>query len=382
MEVIYQVCSYVSKETTWDSAYYATKELLKKKILKKLISLNLFFPYKSNNSYENVALNVSTLNLLKYFYRIKLVNTVLLPSLFDFFSSLFFVEKCNIFHCWAGHGLYSIKKAKKIGCKVVLECASAHILQQCKILKEEYQIWDLEFNENKLNILKLITEYKISDYILVPSIYVKNSFLKEKFPEEKIKVINYGIDLREIKTNNYNQDKFKIIYTGAIILRKGLQYLLLALKNLKLKDTELIIIGNVEKKIRKILSNLTKEVQIPIKFFNRLPKKLYYLMLANSSLYIFPSLEDGWAMTVLEAMASGLPIITTKNVGASEIIENGKEGFVVNIRDVNSIRDHILYFYENPSEVKRMGENARKKASQYSWEKFVNNLVKFYEEIS
>jgi len=383
MEVIYQVCNYVSKGTTWDSVYYTTRELAKKKILKKIISLNsLFFSKYTNKSNETPkSMTSSILRYIYNIYNIPSVNILIIPLFFDILSSQFFIEKCDILHCWTGHGLYSIKKVKKLGAKTILECGNAHILQQYKILKEEYRRWNLNYNYYKLNILRRLAEYRFTDYILAPSKYVRNSFLKEKINEEKIKVINYGIDLSDIETNNYNQNKFKIIYTGSIILRKGLQYLLLALENLKLRDAELIIIGNIEKEMKVIINNLIKKVEIPIKFYNRLPKKLYYSMLANSSLYVFPSIEDGWAMTVSEAMAAGLPVITTKNVGASELIEDGKEGFVVNIRDVKSIRNYILYFYENPSEIKRMGQNARKKVSQNTWENFVDNLIKVYKEM-
>jgi glycosyltransferase involved in cell wall biosynthesis len=98
-------------------------------------------------------------------------------------------------------------------------------------------------------------------------------------------------------------------------------------------------------------------------------------------LYVFPSLSDGWAMTVTEAMARGLPIITTKNVGSSELIENGKEGFVIRIGDVKSLRECILYFYDNSSEIKRMGKNSFEKISKCTWTEYGKNLVSFYNEI-
>jgi len=86
-------------------------------------------------------------------------------------------------------------------------------------------------------------------------------------------------------------------------------------------------------------------------------------------------------MTVPEAMARGLPVITTKNVGSSELIENGKEGFVIPIRDVKSLRECILYFYDNPSEIKRMGKNSFEKITKYTWGRYGNNLIEIYKEI-
>jgi glycosyltransferase involved in cell wall biosynthesis len=381
MEVIYQICSFVKKDLTWETAIQATNYLKKENVLKKLISLDIFYNLKSKDSYSSQGKNLNVISPLRSIYKNKLVNNILLPIIFDKLSSIFFVEKCDIFHGWANHSLLSIKKAKKLGSKCVLEVGSAHILEETKILIREVRRWGLSYSYSLFNIKRLMNEYLTTDYILVPSEYVKQSFLSQGFSDEKIKKINFGIDPNELFPNNYEQEKFRIIYTGAVTLGKGIQYLLLALQNLKLKNSELVVIGGIEERMRNLIVYLLKKVEIPVKFLGRLPRKRLLNELSASSLYVFPSLSDGWAMTVTEAMARGLPIITTKNVGSSELIENGKEGFVIPIRDVKSLREYILYFYDNPDEVKRMGKNSFEKINKYTWEKYGYNLIKIYNEI-
>jgi len=381
MEVIYQICSFIGKDLTWETAIHAVNYLRDKDILKRLISLNTFYHLKPNNSNITNRKNSSTIYFFRPLYRNKIINNILLPTIFDKISSEFFIEKCDIFHGWATHSLFSIKKAKKLGNKSILEVQSAHILEEMKILMKEANMWGVKYDYSMFNIKRLMNEYMITDYILVPSEYVKQSFLRQGFSAEKIKKLNLGIDPNECIPNNYEHEKFRIIYTGAVTLRKGIQYLLSALQNLSLKDTELLVVGGIDDSMKNLIAKLLKRIRIPVAFFGRVPRKILLNLLSSSSLYVFPTLSEGWVMTVAEAMARGLPIITTKNAGSSELIEDGKEGFVTPIRDVKSLRAYILYFYDNPSEIKRMGKNSFEKITKYTWGRYGNNLIEIYKEI-
>jgi glycosyltransferase involved in cell wall biosynthesis len=381
MEVIYQICSFIEKDLTWKTAIHAVNYLRDKDILKKLISLNTFYNLKLNNSNITKRKNLNTIYLFRLLYRNKTINNILLPTIFDKISSKLFVEECDIFHGWATHSLFSIKKAKKLGSKTILEVGSAHILEEMKILMKEANMWGLKYDYLTFNIKRLMNEYIITDYILVPSEYVKQSFLKQGFSAEKIKKLNFGIDPNECIPNDYDHEKFRIIYTGSVTLRKGIQYLLSSLQNLSLKDAELLVVGGMDDSMKNLIAQLLRRIRIPVTFLGRVPRKIFLNLLSNSSLYVFPSLSDGWAMTVPEAMARGLPIITTKNVGSSELIENGKEGFVIPIRDVKSLIEYILYFYDNPSEIKRMGKNSFEKISKFTWSEYGKNLICLYNEI-
>jgi glycosyltransferase involved in cell wall biosynthesis len=97
----------------------------------------------------------------------------------------------------------------------------------------------------------------------------------------------------------------------------------------------------------------------------------------NCTVYVQPSVTEGFGIPVLEAMACNRPAIVAEGAGVSELITNGKDGFVVPIRDPNAIREKIFYFRDNPSEVIRMGMNARETALKYTW----SNIREMYKEV-
>ena len=90
---------------------------------------------------------------------------------------------------------------------------------------------------------------------------------------------------------------------------------------------------------------------------------------------------DPFPRTTLEAMSCGLPVIISDMVGAKDIIEDGKEGFIIPAKNVDAIAEKIQYFYDNPSEIRKMGKNARKKAKEYTWKKFAEEVIKKLEVI-
>ena len=140
------------------------------------------------------------------------------------------------------------------------------------------------------------------------------------------------------------------------------------------KNKELLICGDVDKSVSGIFEKYRYKTKINTVGFVE-PAEYY----RKASILVYPSLTDGFEKVTLEAMSSGLPIITTTNTGAASIIREGKEGFVVPIRDSKSMEKHILYFYDNPSEVKRMGKNARKLAEKYNWDNFSKRMCKLFE---
>lgn len=95
------------------------------------------------------------------------------------------------------------------------------------------------------------------------------------------------------------------------------------------------------------------------------------------SVYVQPSVTEGFGIPLLEAMAHGRPVIATEGCGSCELVEDGKEGFIVPIRSPEALANGIRYFSDNPNEVKRMGINARAKAEKYEWSK----IEKRYEEL-
>ena len=86
-------------------------------------------------------------------------------------------------------------------------------------------------------------------------------------------------------------------------------------------------------------------------------------------------------MVLLEAMAAGLPVITTANCGGADIVTEGKDGFLIKVGDTNSLVDRILWFKNNPDEASTMSAEAVKKALNYTWAKYEEGIRSCVTEI-
>ena len=98
-----------------------------------------------------------------------------------------------------------------------------------------------------------------------------------------------------------------------------------------------------------------------------------------SDVFVLNSIEDGFGMVIPQAMACGLPVITTKNTGGSEIIDNDKDGFVIPIRNKKILKEKITFLYNNPSKCLKMGMIAKDKiTSKYSWDSYGKRQIDLY----
>ena len=213
------------------------------------------------------------------------------------------------------------------------------------------------------------------DHIITYSEYCKREYIKNGMKREKISVMPLGVDIKRFKPGKYN-GKFRVLCVADFTLLKGLHYLLEAWKELNLKDAELIVVGYMDKDVRIIVDRYSDMHNLI--FVDHSDPCKYY---SKSSVFVFPSLTESFGKVVLEALASGLPVISSRCVGASEILTEGKDGFIVKERSVDALKEKILFFYNNRSELKKMSGNALRTAKQYSWKHFEDNLYKHLRDI-
>ena len=101
-----------------------------------------------------------------------------------------------------------------------------------------------------------------------------------------------------------------------------------------------------------------------------------------SNLFITCSIEEGLSMVQLQAMSCRLPVICTQNSGGNEIIDNGINGFILPIRNVDLLKSKILFLYENKSICSQMGLEAERKVKSYfSWESYGKNVISTYQKL-
>ena len=213
-------------------------------------------------------------------------------------------------------------------------------------------------------------EIQLADRIFVPSSVVKDSLLSAGVAAEKIAVIPYGAPVDYFQPQPKTDNTFRVISIGRLSPRKGIHYLLKAWQELKLPQAELLFVGKnlfPDRWLDSYSNCFTHIPSVPHHTLNQ-----YY---SSGSVLVLPSLVEGLSLVQLEAMACGIPIITTHNAGGTDIITDGVEGFIVPIRDTQALKEKIEWCYEHPHELAEMGKAARKKAEYLTWDLYRQRLA-------
>lgn len=290
-------------------------------------------------------------------------------SCFDF-ASCRYIDKADIFLVAVSYGLFSSQKARKNGAIIVLDMINAHPRFCIDTLKEEAKLLNITIKVSDEYYLKRMEkEFQIADFILVPSEFVYKTLINEGIQAHKIRVIPYGVNIDRFSVKQKKDTVFRIIFVGTLTIRKGVHYLLKAYEELNLKNSELLLVGKPANDIKPFLKKYEGHFKhipvVPHKFIND-----YY---TNSSIFILPSLVEGSALVVYEAMACGLPVIVTENCGS--IVRDKKEGFIIPIRDTESLKEKILLLYNNEQIRQEMGKAAREQVERYSWRRYQEDLI-------
>ena len=331
-------------------AFNLAEQLYKKKYLKKLITSYPKTYIKNNFNIDKEF--ILSLPLKEILFR-TLKKIKIIDDLFDLdlITSRIFADRvCKIANFddtdivvgWSSFSLKSFEKSKKSGCINILERGSTHIEFQKDILREEYDLLGLNFkliSNELINTEKM--EYGLSDYICVPSEFSKKSFLDKGFNASKIKKISYGVNLKEFSApKNIQQNKnFNIICVGSISVRKGIIYLIKAFNELNLANSNLTLIGDMERGFEKTVTPLLNSKIIVKKFISQNLLSKYY---RQASVFVTCSIEEGLSMVQIQAMA-WIAFNLYKNSGGEDLVDEGINGFVLPIRDKEGLKLNFLY---------------------------------------
>lgn len=198
--------------------------------------------------------------------------------------------------------------------------------------------------------------------------------LAEKTFAGGIGVIPNGVDTSEFKPlkNKKISKKIRLISTGRLIARKGYQYLIPALKGLK--NVELTLVGGGD--LRSELDELARKNQVKVHFTGEVKHDEIVKYLQNSDIFVLPSLNEGMSNSILEAMACGLPIITTNTGGSKELID--ENGFIIKKNSIIDIKNKLTTYLKNVQKLNDHGQKSRLIAQTLSWELVSDNYQKLY----
>ena len=275
--------------------------------------------------------------------------------------------------------LYSIRRAKQLGMVTVVDRTNSHIAHQSEICDEENRKLGIKWSTNSMRVIrKGIQEYEEADYTFVLSSFVAKSFLDRGYPREKLLHVLPGIDLQPFRQIEKDDKTFRVLYCGWACGKKGTHYLLQAFSALKLNDAELWLIGGIAEEMLPFL----EKYKGSYKAMGHINRSELYKYYSQGNVFVLPSLEEGLAKVTIEAMACGLPVIATANTGAEDVIRKGVDGFIVPIRDIDALKEKIIYMYENRSICREMGQNARERVhASFTLEQYVNRMSTAFAKI-
>jgi glycosyltransferase involved in cell wall biosynthesis len=295
-------------------------------------------------------------------------------------------QGCDIFHGWTTECFHSLEEAKRIGAKTIVERPAPHPVATRRLLQEEYARWGVPFPRGDAHpLMKKIdqayrdevvapAEFERADMVIVQSEYGLRSFLEEGFPADRIVVLPRAVDLGEYAPEEGKErDRFRVLYVGMVCLRKGFLDLARAWRELALPGGELIVVGQMHDEVVPLLGPDREDPTIRFVGHVSGGAARFY---GQADAFVLPSIVEGSAKTTYEAMAAGLPVITTLNAGS--VVRDGIDGFIVPIRDSDAIKDRLLQLYENRGMGRAMGKSGQDRVAMFSWEAYENRLASIY----
>lgn len=287
------------------------------------------------------------------------------------------MEPADVLVAWGNYALKSLQRARARGMKTFLIRASAHPRYQTQVLAEEYKRWGLGYPVQRRALERSEAELKLADYVLIPSEFVQQSFLSQGFAREKLILIPYGVNIDRFRPAEKRSPRpFTVLFVGQVGIRKGIPYLLRAWAALNWKDAELWVVGRVLPEAQPIVRQYRNLPGLRMIEHKDDPVSLFQ----QADVFVFPSIEEGSALVTYEALACGLPVVTTPSAGS--VIRDRVEGFLVEPRDVDAIASSLERLRTDDSLRQAMSEAARRRAEEFTWTRHEEALADFVESIA
>ena len=207
------------------------------------------------------------------------------------------------------------------------------------------------------------------------------------FPGE-YRIIPNGIDMDHFSGHirpipGLEDGKLNILFVGRLEKRKGLRYLLEAYGRLKwdFPDTRLVVVGpgNLDKDCHRVLSERALD---DVVFFNNVPYQDLPCYYRSADICCAPATgRESFGIVLLEAMASGKPVVASRIDGYSSVLSHGEQGVFVPPRDSASLSEALALLIRNPELRHRMGESGRKTVERYRWEEVARQVMDYYLDL-
>ena len=273
-----------------------------------------------------------------------------------------------------GAALETFKVAKQLGLTCVYDLPIAYWETLRRLLKEEAErmpSWAVTLgggisdSEDKLQ--RKTQELELADVVVVPGSFVEDS-LPDWAANKKVIVAPFGSPdtFHGHQHDQYPMNRpLRVLFAGSMGQRKGLGDLFNAVKMLNTKNIELVVLGSLLAPL-----DFYKNEFPHFRYEANRPNAQVLELMQSCDVFCLPSIVEGRALVMQEAMSQGLPVIITPNTGGADLVQESRTGFLVPIRSPHAIAEKINWFLDNRSKIPEMGIAARQHAARYTWENY------------
>jgi glycosyltransferase involved in cell wall biosynthesis len=252
---------------------------------------------------------------------------------------------------------------------------SAHIFTQDRLLAEEERRAGAAIERPSQWMLRREQrEYQLADRIVTLSSFSRNTFLEHGLPPEKVLLIPSGVDFDafrptgEIVTARWRRirrrEPLRVLFTGTVSLQKGIFDLVEVIERADPRHFQFRFVSNVTPDAAALLERVAGRIELGGRLAEReLPRRY-----EEADLFVFPTIQDGFAAVLAQAHANALPIIATTNCAAPDLIEEGKTGWVVPIRQPAAIVERLRWCHEHREELAAMVERIYHEFRPRTWD--------------
>jgi glycosyltransferase involved in cell wall biosynthesis len=277
-------------------------------------------------------------------------------------------------------GLKCAHYARSRGHQVVYDSRQEHPAIQDRLVDEECRKWGITPpRENAANRDRIVGELRTAHDVIVPSEFAKRTFVADGFPADRVHVIPYGVntDLFTGRPRPASSD-LRLLFVGRLCARKGILNLFEAIRRLRTTRVKLTCIGQIDPDIRPRIEEYFGLFE-HIESVANIDLPNFY---ADADVFVLPSIADSFGLVVSEALASGLPVLVTNNVGASDMIRDGEQGFVVPPSDADALGRAIARLLDEPDLLPYMRGKALEIRNRLGWERYETSLQELYASMS
>lgn len=318
--------------------------------------------------------------------RMQIINLAQADTLFSTWYDRLTISRAqegDVFHFVSGLGLRAAEQAVKRNTKLICDVRTAHIQEEEDILRPEYETLGLDYRPTRTPGLRksMLAEYDLADELFVMSTFARDTFLRQGFSPRRIHVLPLGVDVQRFakqgqSVGNDRGRALRVIFVGQISPLKGLHYLIDAIRQANLSNCELLVLGSISD--AEYARRYLPKCDTRIRFIGHVPQIELWRYYRMADVFVLPSVVDGFAMVVSEAMAVGLPIIVSENVGARDMVRNGIDGFIVPIRSADALTEKLVWLHEHPQERRAMGMQAAQQVLRFTWARYAERLLSAY----